>query len=145
MTKAIFFDIDGTLINIHHKKTSISLPVKKAIRELRAAGHHTFIASGRPFAYLSDELTQEGIHIIRCLGHGLLKRICGIVGTVHKSCLLSSETGYLNHDGEGIELSCAISAMDGGLEDTFAQLSIVKTGKDSLLGGVDYDDTIGSF
>ena len=61
MTKAIFFDIDGTLINIHHKKTSISLPVKKAIRELRAAGHHTFIASGRPWAYLSDELTQEGL------------------------------------------------------------------------------------
>ena len=61
MTKAIFFDIDGTLINIHHKKTSISLPVKKAIRELRAAGHHTFIATGRPWAYLSDELTKEGL------------------------------------------------------------------------------------
>ena len=61
MTKAIFFDIDGTLINIHHKKTTMSLSVKKAIRELRAAGHHTFIASGRPFAYLSDELTQEGL------------------------------------------------------------------------------------
>ena len=39
----------------------MSLSVKKAIRELRAAGHHTFIASGRPFAYLSDELTQEGL------------------------------------------------------------------------------------
>ena len=61
VTKAIFFDIDGTLINIHHKKTRMSLSVKKAIRELRAAGHHTFIASGRPFAYLSDELTQEGL------------------------------------------------------------------------------------
>ena len=61
VSKAIFFDIDGTLINIHHKKTSISPAVKKAIRELRAAGHHTFIASGRPWAYLSDELTQEGL------------------------------------------------------------------------------------
>jgi Cof subfamily protein (haloacid dehalogenase superfamily) len=39
----------------------MSLSVKKAIRELRAAGHHTFIASGRPFAYLSAELTQEGL------------------------------------------------------------------------------------
>ncbi|MCR5756376.1 MAG: HAD family hydrolase [Selenomonas sp.] len=61
MTKAIFFDIDGTLINIHHKKTTISSVVKKAIRELRQEGHHTFIASGRPWAYLSDELTQEGL------------------------------------------------------------------------------------
>ncbi|SHK66260.1 hypothetical protein SAMN05216582_11177 [Selenomonas ruminantium] len=61
MTKAVFFDIDGTLINIHHKKTSMSPSVKKAIRELRAAGHRTFIASGRPWAYLSDELVQEGL------------------------------------------------------------------------------------
>ncbi len=61
MTKAIFFDIDGTLINIHHQQTHMSLAVKKAIRELRAAGHHTFIASGRPWVYLSDELTREGL------------------------------------------------------------------------------------
>ena len=61
MTKAVFFDIDGTLINIHHNRTSISPLVKKAIRELRAAGHHTFIASGRPWAYLSEELTQEDL------------------------------------------------------------------------------------
>lgn len=61
VTKAVFFDIDGTLINIHHKKTSISPAVKKAIRELRQAGHHTFIASGRPLAYLSREMTSEGL------------------------------------------------------------------------------------
>lgn len=59
--KAIFFDIDGTLINIHHGRTCISPVVKQAIRELRQAGHHTFIASGRPWTYLSDELTQENL------------------------------------------------------------------------------------
>ncbi|BAL83690.1 putative hydrolase [Selenomonas ruminantium subsp. lactilytica TAM6421] len=61
MTKAVFFDIDGTLINIHHKRTSISPMVKRAIHELRAAGHRTFIASGRPWAYLSAEMTSEGL------------------------------------------------------------------------------------
>lgn len=61
MKKAIFFDIDGTLINIRKKQTQISLPVKRAIQELRAAGHHTFIASGRPWAYLDPELTESGL------------------------------------------------------------------------------------
>lgn len=56
--KAVFFDVDGTLINIHRQKTKISEPVKEAIRALRRAGHHTFIASGRPRAYLSDELSD---------------------------------------------------------------------------------------
>lgn len=61
VTKAVFFDIDGTLINIHHKKTSMSLAVKRAIQELRAAGHYTFIASGRPWSYLSNELIGEDL------------------------------------------------------------------------------------
>lgn len=56
--KAVFFDIDGTLINIHRQQTKISKPVKEAIRALRKAGHHTFIASGRPWAYLSKELAD---------------------------------------------------------------------------------------
>ena len=46
--KAVFFDIDGTLINIMEGKTQIAPAVKEAIRALRAAGHCTFIASGRP-------------------------------------------------------------------------------------------------
>ena len=61
MKKAIFFDIDGTLINIRKHHTKITLPVKRAIQELRAAGHHTFIASGRPWAYLDPELTESGL------------------------------------------------------------------------------------
>lgn len=59
--KAVFFDIDGTLINIMTGQTHIAEPVKKAIHELRAAGNCTFIASGRPYVYLDPELTQEGL------------------------------------------------------------------------------------
>ena len=61
MTKAVFFDIDGTLINIHRGRTRLTEPVRKAIRALRRAGHRTFIASGRPWAYLGRELTESGL------------------------------------------------------------------------------------
>ena len=37
--KAVFFDIDGTLINIMKGQTQIAPAVKKAIRALRAAAH----------------------------------------------------------------------------------------------------------
>ena len=61
MRKAVFFDIDGTLINIHNKKTRISPVVRSAIHDLRSAGHYTFIATGRPWTYLSPELTDSGL------------------------------------------------------------------------------------
>ena len=59
--KAVFFDIDGTLINIMKGQTQIAPAVKKAIRALRAAGNCTFIASGRPYAYLDPELVQQDL------------------------------------------------------------------------------------
>lgn len=59
--KAVFFDIDGTLINIMEGQTQIAPAVKEAIRALRAAGHCTFIASGRPYAYLDPELVQQDL------------------------------------------------------------------------------------
>lgn len=58
--KAVFFDIDGTLINIMTGQTQMHPAVRTAIESLRAAGHHTFIASGRPYAFLDSELTESG-------------------------------------------------------------------------------------
>ena len=60
MMKAGFFDIDGTLINIMRQQTRITEPTRAAIRKLRAAGCKTFIASGRPKAYLDPELLEKG-------------------------------------------------------------------------------------
>ena len=61
MKKAVFFDIDGTLIDIRKGHTKLTPEVKGAIRKLRQAGHYAFIASGRPLAYLDDELLQSGL------------------------------------------------------------------------------------
>ncbi len=46
MSKALFFDIDGTLVSF--KTHSIPLTARTAIRQLRANGHKVFIATGRP-------------------------------------------------------------------------------------------------
>ena len=77
--KAIFFDIDGTLINIHRQQTHISAPVKDAIRALRKAGHHTFIASGRPYAYLSEEMRDPDLFDGHVLMNGAVVLVEGQV------------------------------------------------------------------
>lgn len=56
MMKAGFFDIDGTLLNIMKQQTHITERSRRALHALRAAGCKTFIASGRPKAYLDPEL-----------------------------------------------------------------------------------------
>ena len=61
MKKAVFFDIDGTLIDIRKGHTKLTPKVKEAIKELRQAGHYACIASGRPLAYLDEELMQPGL------------------------------------------------------------------------------------
>ena len=61
MTKAVFFDIDGTLINISTGQTRMSAAVREAIYKLRNAGHHAFIASGRPWPYIDDELKNSDL------------------------------------------------------------------------------------
>ncbi|SFC97802.1 HAD family hydrolase [Clostridium uliginosum] len=60
MKKAIFFDIDGTLIDCLNGLTDITPKVKKAIRALQANGDYVFIATGRPYAFLSEALLNFG-------------------------------------------------------------------------------------
>lgn len=60
MKKAIFFDIDGTLIDASAGMTKMSEMTKQAIRQLQEAGHYTFIATGRPLAFLDEELLSFG-------------------------------------------------------------------------------------
>ena len=60
MKKAVFFDIDGTLIDCINGLTDITLAVKKAIRDLQINGDYVFIATGRPYAFLSKSLLDFG-------------------------------------------------------------------------------------
>lgn len=60
MRKAIFFDIDGTLINSFGGRKDISPRVKKSLRLLQKEGHYIFIATGRPYAFLDEVIRDFG-------------------------------------------------------------------------------------
>lgn len=52
MTKAIFFDIDGTLISFETHKIPAS--TQEALKELRSKGIKIFIATGRPWCLIDN-------------------------------------------------------------------------------------------
>lgn len=60
MSKAIFFDIDGTLLDAVHGHMHITKKVSDALKSLQAAGHYIFIATGRPYAFLQKEILDFG-------------------------------------------------------------------------------------
>jgi len=58
--KAVFFDIDGTLIDAAHGQPFIRPAVRQALRRLQQQGHFIFIATGRPYAFLNEEIRGFG-------------------------------------------------------------------------------------
>lgn len=60
MKKAVFFDIDGTLMDCPKGITDITPRVKEAIRSLQAKGNYVFIATGRPYAFLNSTILNFG-------------------------------------------------------------------------------------
>lgn len=60
MKKAIFLDIDGTLLDCFGGITEITPKVKAVIRALQANGDYVFIATGRPYAFLSQAILDFG-------------------------------------------------------------------------------------
>lgn len=72
--KILFFDIDGTLFDCGNGAPHVSDILKKALKQLQDAGHMCFIASGRPFAYLNNEIQSLGFDgFILCNGALVLK------------------------------------------------------------------------
>ena len=58
--KAIFFDIDGTILDRERGITKITPRVESAMRKLQAAGDKIFIATGRPVSFIYGELLEFG-------------------------------------------------------------------------------------
>ncbi|MEG0276247.1 MAG: Cof-type HAD-IIB family hydrolase [Coprobacillus sp.] len=57
MIKAIFFDIDGTLLS--HSSRSVPKSTVKALQELKEKGIYTFIATGRHVSEMNDLPIQD--------------------------------------------------------------------------------------
>lgn len=60
MKKAVFFDIDGTLLNSSKGVNKMTPAVKDSIRRLQENGHSVFISSGRPYAFLNNDILDFG-------------------------------------------------------------------------------------
>ena len=60
MKKAIFFDIDGTLLDYFGGIVDITPNVQESIRSLQKEGHYVFISTGRPYAFLSKSILEFG-------------------------------------------------------------------------------------
>jgi len=58
MNKAVFFDIDGTLIDCMQNQYEPSNEVKQALEQLKDEGDYIFIATGRPYAFLTEEIKR---------------------------------------------------------------------------------------
>ena len=56
MSKLLFFDIDGTLIDCNLGIYSISDNVKEALDKLKENGHDVFLATGRCKCFIVDEV-----------------------------------------------------------------------------------------
>ena len=60
MEKIAFFDIDGTLLDCKSGRMSISDRVRKAIKDFQRNGNKAIVSTGRPYAFLSDEILEFG-------------------------------------------------------------------------------------
>lgn len=60
MKKAVFFDLDGTIIDVVNDRPQPSAAVREAIRRLQAAGHYAFIATGRPYGFIDRRILALG-------------------------------------------------------------------------------------
>ncbi len=90
-------------------------------------------------------LLQEVVYILGILGHRLLQRVVGVGVVAHQLSLLGTELGNLGYDREGVELRVgAVCTMDACHINLAAELTVLKIGEDSLLGGVHDDDAVRS-
>lgn len=60
MRKAVFLDIDGTILDCFNGVFDIKPKVKEAIKKLQKEGHYVFIATGRPYAFITENILNFG-------------------------------------------------------------------------------------
>ena len=106
--KVLFFDIDGTLLNSELK---IPEGVKKELKRLKDAGHYLFVASGRPLAFISNQIIEAGFDgFVLCngahveLNHKIIfenripyEKVVGLMKMLESvDCEYNYETGLYN-------------------------------------------------
>lgn len=60
MQKIIFFDVDGTLLAHHKGERGIPIDAQKQMKRLQKQGYLLFVATGRPYAFISNIISDFG-------------------------------------------------------------------------------------
>lgn len=60
MAKALFFDLDGTLVDGKHGVRRVYPEVQAELRRIQSLGHKLFVATGRPHTMLTPDLFELG-------------------------------------------------------------------------------------
>lgn len=141
--KAVFFDIDGTLIEGNKPEYRyMSEKVQRAIRKLQEQGHYVFIASGRSWAFLDEKIRNFGFDGYVLLNGAviifhdeIIYRAPLSVASVRELCKICDAHG-IEYSLQG-DLHTYVNADFSYLIDRLAQYGIYK---DSLNLEYDIDD-----
>ena len=60
MESALFFDVDGTLVDSYHGSPCIAPAVRAELTRVQGLGHKIFLSSGRPHNLLTPQLLEPG-------------------------------------------------------------------------------------
>lgn len=106
MVKAIFFDIDGTLVSF--ATHAIPQSTLDAVREVRRKGVKVFIATGRPLPFI-DNLGPLEYDGIMSVNGALCQTLDGV--TIHKSPVDKADLERLIalHSADPFPIACATS------------------------------------
>lgn len=131
MSKVLFFDIDGTLIDYHG---NMPASTKFALEQAHDAGHQIVICSGRARFQMAEELLSMSDGVIGCTGANveaqgktlyehfmtkeILEQIIEVLNAASAKIILMSETTtIMNHDAYDYMLNKF--AAEYGLKDKF--------------------------
>lgn len=77
MTKALFFDVDGTLIDGKHGIRAVPDAVVGELHRLQRLGHRVFVSSGRPYPMITQDFFDIGFdgYVLGNGGHVLIEGV----------------------------------------------------------------------
>ena len=70
---ALFFDVDGTLIDSYHHNRVISPAVRAELARVQSLGHKIFLSSGRPPLQINSALLEPGFDGLVLINGGLVE------------------------------------------------------------------------